>query len=260
MKVSTASDSEPDLANGLLLEPRSLPLAVLTRRCKPRSLPLAVLTRRCNMKVSTASDSERDLANGLLLEPRSLPLAVLTRRCKPRSLPLAVLTRRCNMKVSTASGSERDLANGLLLEPRSLPLAVLTRRCKPRSLPLAVLTRRCNMKRKRNIYIGAAFLSLIVALGVGQSLLDKATTVQGGAVVMAPRFEMDPLWPKPLPNNWYIGMSIGVGVDAQDHVWIVHRPDSLSANEAAADQKTGACCSKAPPVLEFDQAGNLIGH
>ena len=77
---------------------------------------------------------------------------------------------------------------------------------------------------------------------------------------MAPRFEVDPLWPKPLPNHWYIGMSIGVAVDAQDHVWIVHRPDTVSANEAAADQKTGDCCSKAPPVLEFDQAGNLIGH
>jgi DNA-binding beta-propeller fold protein YncE len=116
------------------------------------------------------------------------------------------------------------------------------------------------MKRNRNVYIGATFLSLIVALGVGQSLLEKATTVQGSAVVMAPRFEVDPMWPKPLPNNWYIGMTIGVGVDSQDHVWIVHRPDTLSPNEAAADQKTGACCSKAPPVLEFDQAGNLIGH
>jgi DNA-binding beta-propeller fold protein YncE len=116
------------------------------------------------------------------------------------------------------------------------------------------------MKRNRNVYLGATFLALLVALFIGQSLLEKATTVQGSAVVMAPRFEVDPLWPKPLPNNWYIGMTIGVGVDAQDHVWIVHRPDTISPNEAAADQKTGECCSKAPPVLEFDQAGNLIGH
>jgi DNA-binding beta-propeller fold protein YncE len=116
------------------------------------------------------------------------------------------------------------------------------------------------MKRTRNIYLGATFLALLVALFIGQSALRKMTDVQGSAVVMAPRFEVDPLWPKPLPNNWYIGMTIGVGVDAQDHVWIVHRPDSLSPNEAAADQKTGECCSKAPPVLEFDQAGNLIGH
>ncbi|MEK6405336.1 MAG: hypothetical protein AABN34_00090 [Acidobacteriota bacterium] len=112
---------------------------------------------------------------------------------------------------------------------------------------------------KRNFYIGAILVVLLVALFIGQSLLDK-TTVAEGAVVMAPRFEVDPLWPKPLPNHWYIGMSIGVAVDAQDHVWIVHRPDTVSANEAAADQKTGACCSKAPPVLQFDRAGNLIGH
>jgi DNA-binding beta-propeller fold protein YncE len=116
------------------------------------------------------------------------------------------------------------------------------------------------MKRNRNVYLSAAFLALLVALFIGQSALRKMTDVQGSAVVMAPRFEVDPLWPKPLPNNWYIGMTIGVGVDAQDHVWIVHRSDTISPNEAAADQKTGECCSKAPPVLEFDQAGNLIGH
>ncbi|HEY9434128.1 MAG TPA: hypothetical protein VI260_21930 [Blastocatellia bacterium] len=116
------------------------------------------------------------------------------------------------------------------------------------------------MKRNRNVYLGATFLALLVALFIGQSALRKMTDVQGSAVVMAPRFEVDPMWPKPLPNNWYIGMTIGVGVDAQDHVWIVHRPDTISPNEAAADQKTGECCSKAPPVLEFDQAGNLIGH
>src|SRR6266550_7086863 len=112
---------------------------------------------------------------------------------------------------------------------------------------------------KRNIYIGAIFLVLLIALFIGQSVLDK-TPVAEGAVVMAPRFEVDPLWPKPLPNHWYIGMSIGVAADAQDHIWIVHRPDTVSANEAALDQKTGECCSKAPPVLEFDQAGNLLRH
>ncbi len=115
------------------------------------------------------------------------------------------------------------------------------------------------MKRKRNVYIGAAFVAAIFALGVGQIALEK-TVAEGKSAVLAPRFEVDPLWPKPLPNNWYIGMTIGVAVDAKDHIWIVHRPDTVSANEAAADEKTGSCCSKAPPVLEFDQAGNLVGH
>jgi DNA-binding beta-propeller fold protein YncE len=117
------------------------------------------------------------------------------------------------------------------------------------------------MKRTPNLYLAAAaFALLLAALFVGQRLLEPETAAQGKAAVLAPRFEVDPLWPKPLPNNWYLGMTIGVAVDAQDHVWIVHRPDTVSANEAAADQKTGDCCAKAPPVLEFDRAGNLIGH
>jgi DNA-binding beta-propeller fold protein YncE len=117
------------------------------------------------------------------------------------------------------------------------------------------------MKLKSNRYIVAGFLALLIAIGVAQSALVRTAKAQG-KTVMAPRFEVDPLWPKPLPNHWYQGMTIGVSVDAQDHVWIVHRPDTVSPNEAAADQTppTGSCCSKAPPVLEFDQAGNLIGH
>ena len=71
------------------------------------------------------------------------------------------------------------------------------------------------MKRNRNIYIGAIFLVLLAGLFVAQSALDRTASVEG-AVVMAPRFEVDPMWPKPLPNHWYIGMSIGVAVDAQD--------------------------------------------
>jgi DNA-binding beta-propeller fold protein YncE len=114
---------------------------------------------------------------------------------------------------------------------------------------------------KRNLYIGATFLALIALLGVGQNLLDKAAAQAGkGATVQAPKFEVDPTFPKPLPNHWYQGMTIGVSVDAQDHVWIVHRPDTVSANEAALDNKTGACCSKAPPILEFDQSGKLLRH
>jgi DNA-binding beta-propeller fold protein YncE len=49
-------------------------------------------------------------------------------------------------------------------------------------------------------------------------------------------------------------------VDAQDHVWIIHRAASMDAVEAAADEGTGTCCKKTPPVLEFDQAGNLLRH
>jgi DNA-binding beta-propeller fold protein YncE len=118
------------------------------------------------------------------------------------------------------------------------------------------------MKRTKNVLIGAMFIALLTLLGVGQSMFGQKAAAQGtgGATVEVPRFEVDPAFPKPMPNGWYQGMSIGVSADAQDHIWIVHRPDSVSAKEAAADEKTGACCSKAPPVLEFDQQGNLLRH
>ena len=41
-----------------------------------------------------------------------------------------------------------------------------------------------------------------------------------------PTFEVDPLWPKPLPNHWVLGQTIGVAVDGRDHIWIVHRGDA----------------------------------
>ncbi|MBZ5675970.1 MAG: hypothetical protein LAP61_17150 [Acidobacteriia bacterium] len=77
---------------------------------------------------------------------------------------------------------------------------------------------------------------------------------------MAPRFEVDPMWPKPLPNHWILGQTIGVSVDAQDHVWIIHRAGSLEAGEvhATTNPPTAKCCAPAPPVLEFDPAGNLV--
>jgi DNA-binding beta-propeller fold protein YncE len=77
---------------------------------------------------------------------------------------------------------------------------------------------------------------------------------------MAPRFEVDPLWPKPLPNHWILGATIGVSVDSRDHVWIIHRPGSLEPGEmhAAANPPIAQCCVPAPPVLEFDAAGNLV--
>ena len=78
----------------------------------------------------------------------------------------------------------------------------------------------------------------------------------------APTFEVDPFWPKPLPNNWLLGSTIGVAVDAEDDVWIVHR-GNLGANEqpAALDPPLAAeCCFAAPPILEFGSDGNLKQH
>jgi len=63
-----------------------------------------------------------------------------------------------------------------------------------------------------------------------------------------PRFELDKSWPH-VPEKWKLGFISSVSVDAEDHVWILHRPRTLPESDAAAS---------APPVLEFDNAGNFI--
>jgi hypothetical protein len=112
----------------------------------------------------------------------------------------------------------------------------------------------------RRTLIGTAFLAALAALGLVERTLARAVQAKPGT--MAPRFEVDPLWPKPLPNHWVLGQAIGLDVDAQDHVWIVHRDNLLGANETAAGQNpaTASCCVAAPPVLEFDPAGTVVGH
>src|SRR5260370_887195 len=114
---------------------------------------------------------------------------------------------------------------------------------------------------KRKYYIGATFVALIGALAVGSSVLQKRAVVEA-AGVQAPRFEVDPMWPKPLPKHWVIGAVIGVAVDANDHIWIIHREGSLEAKEKYAtwDPPASGCCAPAPPILEFNEAGDLIGH
>jgi DNA-binding beta-propeller fold protein YncE len=112
---------------------------------------------------------------------------------------------------------------------------------------------------KISLRTGVLFCVTLAALGIGSVVLGRKASVNA-ASLQAPRFEVDPMWPKPLPNHWVIGNTIGVSVDAQDHVWIIHRAGSLEAKEiyAAANPPAAECCTPAPPVLEFDQAGNLI--
>jgi DNA-binding beta-propeller fold protein YncE len=115
--------------------------------------------------------------------------------------------------------------------------------------------------RSRKFYAGVGLAALLAAVTVGPFFLKTIAVAQSRPGVMAPRYEVDPLWPKPLPNHWVLGSTIGVWVDADDHVWIIHRSSAtLAANERPLEMKTGECCAGAPPVLEFDQAGNLLRH
>ena len=75
-----------------------------------------------------------------------------------------------------------------------------------------------------------------------------------------PRFEVDASWPKPLPNNWILGQVGGITTDKDGHIWLIHRPRSLTDDEKGATltPPRSKCCVSAPPVLEFDAEGNLL--
>ena len=112
---------------------------------------------------------------------------------------------------------------------------------------------------KRIVPLAAVVLAGLAAAWGGGVF---GTSVQGQGKE-APMFEVDPFWPQPLPNHWLLGSTIGVDVDAQDHVWIVHRASTLARNEIPAISDppfADDCCAPAPPVLEFDADGNLVGH
>ena len=122
---------------------------------------------------------------------------------------------------------------------------------------------------KRHLYVGAMFLAVLVVLALVSHVLTKKAVVQAAGGAQAPKFEVDPMWPKPLPNHWLMGNVIGVSVDSKDHIWIIHRQGSLEAMEnygvanppggkRARGKVESECCQAAPPVLEFDEAGNFI--
>lgn len=91
---------------------------------------------------------------------------------------------------------------------------------------------------------GTARLGLLA--GVLAMICAVTTRAQG----KAPRFEVDPNWPKPLPNLWVTGGIGGVCIDSRDHVFILNRRD-LTDNDLDAGRQ-------APVVIEFDPSGNVV--
>lgn len=114
--------------------------------------------------------------------------------------------------------------------------------------------------KKIKLFIGGTLVFALLVLGVGQSILQKSS-VAASTDIMAPHFLVDPYWPKPLPNMWAMGNTIGVEVDERDHVFIVHRND---ASQFGGNTEIGLlggvseCCTPAPPIIEFDPAGNVV--
>jgi sugar lactone lactonase YvrE len=112
---------------------------------------------------------------------------------------------------------------------------------------------------------------MLVKIGVWTAILTMgicffalaATPVilaQAPAGGSAPKYKVDPDWPKQLPNNWIMGQVGGLTVDREGHIWVLQRPGSDTVDELGAAQAPprSECCFAAPPVLEFDVQGNLL--
>jgi len=137
------------------------------------------------------------------------------------------------------------------------------------------------MNSRNARYVGMTAAVVFAVAGLGPS---RRSEQDDGGAKRAPIFEVDPLWPKPLPNHWVTGSTIGLSVDAQDNVWTIHRPNTVEDNFKAGDIKVGdtrgkddeaapgatsvqpttdagtvgKCCNVAPPVLVYDPSGNLV--
>src|SRR5687767_4435857 len=108
---------------------------------------------------------------------------------------------------------------------------------------------------RRTVTIPAVALAMLTVVALAPAAFQAAP----------PAFQVDPFWPKPLPNHWLLGSVTGVAVDAQNHIWVVHRgAASMTARTeigAATDPPTAEkCCIPAPFVLRFDPAGNVVSH
>jgi DNA-binding beta-propeller fold protein YncE len=101
---------------------------------------------------------------------------------------------------------------------------------------------------KRIVAVGMVAALAAAALVACQGEWARTGTTESRPAREVPKFQVDASWPK-LPAKWVWGQVSSVSVDERDHAWILQRPSSIRA-----DQKGMA----APPVLEFDAAGNFV--
>ena len=112
--------------------------------------------------------------------------------------------------------------------------------------------------RKRLLVSSLAFVIPAFLVGCGSSSETGGLSDSGSLGI--PSFEVDPSWPLEMPNDWIMGSVTAVFVDAMDHVWVTHLPETLTPEETSAvqDPPIGMCCVPAPIVIEFDQGGNVV--
>jgi hypothetical protein len=94
----------------------------------------------------------------------------------------------------------------------------------------------------------AVLIASAVAASAQSGCLFSQAIAQAPAARSLPVFEVDAAWPK-VPAKWKLGDASSFAVDAQDNIWLLHRPRTLKDPDFAM---------AAPPVMVFDPAGNNI--
>jgi len=97
--------------------------------------------------------------------------------------------------------------------------------------------------KKRTLEIPAVCIALFAGILASNRLGMVQGQSQGPSL---PVFEVDHAWPK-VPAKWKLGDASSIAIDAQDNIWVLHRPRTLKPEQAAA-----------PPVIVFDSAGNYV--
>lgn len=116
---------------------------------------------------------------------------------------------------------------------------------------------------------GASRVVAVLAATIGVGWLGACGTASDAASTATsmsaagdgtPSFTVDPTWPMEMPDLWIMGAVTSVFVDAQDHVWVTHLPETLTPEETSLvqDPPIGTCCRPAPVVIEFDADGRVV--
>jgi len=70
------------------------------------------------------------------------------------------------------------------------------------------------MVRRWNLSVGVVLAILLVAvLAARVSFKDAEAAQKAAGSAQMPIYQVDPLWPKTLPNHWILTPVIGVSVD-----------------------------------------------
>jgi len=90
----------------------------------------------------------------------------------------------------------------------------------------------------------AVLLASVAAVAAGGLFVQPAAAQTRSL----PTFEVDKAWPKPLSDGKKIGDVSSFTADAQDNIYLIHRPRVLKGDDLK---------NAAPPVLVYDKDGNF---